>query len=87
MKKVIFEGTATEDIVYWTQTNLKTLKKIIQLIENIDKTPFTGLGKPEALKYDLNGFWSRRINETDRLVYKVTKTKIIIATCRYHYKK
>jgi len=85
MKKLIFESAASEDIVYWTQTDIKTLKKIIQLIESVDKTPFSGLGKPEPLKHGLKGFWSRRINDVDRLVYKVTDNEIFISSCRYHY--
>lgn len=64
----------------------KNLQKIIALVKNIQRSPFQGLGKPELLKHELSGFWSRRINQEHRLVYKVTETAIIIAACKYHYK-
>ena len=87
MRKILFENTASEGIFYWASTDLKILKRIIKLIENIRKTPFTGIGKPEPLKYQLKGFWSRRINDEHRLIYKVTEDLIIIASCRFHYPK
>ena len=59
--------------------------KIVELIKDIQRNPFTGLGKPEPLKHDLAGYWSRRINDEHRLVYKVTDEAIVIAACRYHY--
>lgn len=77
--------TAFTDIAFWAKNDLKQLKRIIQLIENIQQNPFEGLGKPEALKHDLKGFWSRRIDSEHRLVYKVTDTDIIIIACRFHY--
>ena len=85
MKGVTFEEAAFEDISFWANNDLKTLRKIIQLIENIRQTPFEGLGKPEALKYELKGYWSRRITGEHRLVYKIIDDEIIIAACRLHY--
>ncbi len=73
------------DYEYWQGQDKRTLKRINQLIKDIKREPFTGIGKPEPLKENLTGFWSRRINETDRLVYIVDADKIIIIACRYHY--
>jgi toxin YoeB len=85
VRKVTFEDNGLEDLTYWAKTDLKILKKVIVLSENIAKTPFEGLGKPEPLKGDLQGFWSRRITDEHRLVYAVTKDAIIIIACRRHY--
>jgi len=85
MRKVIFEQTAQEDLFYWAKSDIKVLKKIIELIEDTQKTPFSGLGKPEPLKHELKGFWSKRITEEHRLVYKVTDDFLIIIQCRWHY--
>ena len=85
MRKLIFEKSAQEDIFYWAKTDSKVLKKIIDLIEDTQRNPFGGKGKPEALKYDLSGFWSKRINEEHRLVYKITDFEIIVVQCRFHY--
>jgi toxin YoeB len=74
-----------EDYLYWQQVDKKTLKKINELIKAIQRTPFEGIGKPEALKENLSGWWSRRINLEDRLVYKIENEKIIILQCRKHY--
>jgi toxin YoeB len=74
-----------EDYLYWQKTDKKTLKKINELIKVIQRTPFEGIGKPEALKENLSGWWSRRINLEDRLVYKVENDRIIILQCRKHY--
>lgn len=63
----------------------KICRKIVELIKDIDRNPFKGLGKPEALKHDLSGYWSRRINREHRLVYKVTNEEIVILSCKYHY--
>ena len=76
---------AWEDYLYWQQVDKKTVKKINELIKAIQRTPFEGIGKPEALKENLSGWWSRRINLEDRLVYKVENEKIIILQCRKHY--
>lgn len=73
------------DYEYWQGQGKRTLKRINQLIKDIKRAPFSGIGKPEPLKENLIGFWSRRINETDRLVYIVDDDKITIIACRYHY--
>lgn len=87
MRNVVVEQAAQEDLFFWAKTDLKTLKKIIDLIEDTQRTPFGGLGKPEALKHELKGFWSKRITDEHRLVYKVTDEALIIAQCRWHYDK
>ena len=85
MKQVAFEEKACEDFTNWATQDKKVYAKIITLIKDIKRNPFLGLGKPEPLKYELSGYWSRRINDEHRLVYKVTDTMIIIASCKYHY--
>ena len=76
---------AWEDYLYWQSTDRQILKRINTLIKDIRRTPFAGIGKPEPLKHDLSGYWSRRIDKENRIVYKVTADAIIIAMCRYHY--
>lgn len=83
--KLIFADTAWEDYLYWQATDKKQLKRTNNLIKDIQQTPFKGIGKPESLKFNLSGFWSRRIDEEHRLVYTVTDEAILIASCRYHY--
>jgi toxin YoeB len=83
--KVFWTDIAWEDYAYWESRNKKILNKVNELVKNIKQTPFTGLGKPEPLKFDLSGKWSRRINSEHRLVYEVDNDKIIIYSCRYHY--
>ncbi len=83
--KIKFTQKAKKQYEYWQEKDQKILKKINELIKDIQKTPFDGLGKPEALKFNLNGFWSRRINYEHRLVYKIEDESIIIIQCRYHY--
>ena len=78
-------SAAWEDYVHWQQNDRSTLKKINALIKESMRTPFEGIGKPEALKENLKGFWSRRINLEHRLVYKVEEDAIYIVQCRYHY--
>jgi toxin YoeB len=85
VKQVAFEGTAFSDFTDWAKDDKKIYKKIITLIKDIDRNPFLGIGKPEALKYEFSGYWSRRISDEHRLVYKVNETSIIIASCKYHY--
>lgn len=87
MRKAIIEQAAQEDLFYWAKTDLKVLKKIIELIEDTQKNPFSGLGKPEPLKYDLKGFWAKRITDEHRLVYKVTDETLLIVQCRWHYSR
>jgi toxin YoeB len=84
-RRISFEASAFEDFNQWATLDKKTYQKIITLILDISRSPFSGLGKPEALKYEYSGYWSRRINDEHRLVYKVTDTDIIIVACKYHY--
>ena len=74
-----------EDYVYWQGQDRKTIKRINKLITDTKRSPFEGIGKPEALKENLSGFWSRRIDETNRLVHAVTDEHLTIISCRYHY--
>ena len=83
--RVFFMDEAWEDYLYWQHTDKSMLKKINVLIKEISRTPFQGTGKPEALRENLSGFWSRRINLEHRLVYKVENESIVILQCRYHY--
>ncbi|MBP6447546.1 MAG: Txe/YoeB family addiction module toxin [Saprospiraceae bacterium] len=85
MRVVVYEPNAAEDLEYLASNNLKALKKVIELIHSCRKSPFDGLGKPEPLKHHLKGYWSRRINDEHRLVYKVEDEKITIVSCRDHY--
>ena len=80
-----FTINAWEDNCYWQSIDKKIVKKINDLIKDIQRNPFDGIGKPEALKYDLTGYWSRRIDHEHRLVYQVVKTDLFIYSCRYHY--
>jgi len=82
---ISFERQAWEDYLYWQKHDKAKLKRINQLIRDIQRNPFEGLGKPEPLKHELTGFWSRRIDHEHRLVYTVQDGHIIIAQCRYHY--
>lgn len=83
--KIIFLSTGWEDYLFWQHPDRKTLKKINELIKESMRTPFEGTGKPEPLKHDLSGWWSRRINLEHRLVYRVELDSIYILQCRYHY--
>ncbi|WP_340617399.1 Txe/YoeB family addiction module toxin [Xenorhabdus entomophaga] len=82
---LIFTDESWEDYLYWQQTDKKMVKRINDLIKDIKRTPFTGKGKPEPLKHNFSGFWSRRITEEHRLVYRITENNLEIASCRYHY--
>ena len=83
--KVVFADQGWDDFTYWVEHDRKIAKRIIRLISDIGRDPFGGLGKPEPLKHDLSGFWSRRITEEHRLVYAVERKQILIAQARYHY--
>lgn len=85
MRDLYWDIKAWEDYLYWQSQDKKTLKRINKLIQNTLTTPFNGIGKPEPLKETLSGYWSRRIDETNRLVYRVTDEYIKIISCRYHY--
>lgn len=84
MRKV-FTADAWDDYLYWQTQNKKTLKRINQLIRDIDRSPFEGIGKPEPLKFGLTGCWSRRIDAANRLVYTVSTDAICILSCKDHY--
>lgn len=84
-RNIIFVPDAWGDYVYWQGQDKKALKRINQLIQAICRMPFEGIGKPELLKENLTGYWSRRIADDHRLVYRVTDTEIVIIACRYHY--
>jgi toxin YoeB len=83
--KVVFANQGWEDFTYWVEHDRKVAKRIILPINEIERDPFQGLGKPEPLKHDLAGFWSRRITDEHRLVYAVEKSQILVAQARYHY--
>ena len=80
-----FTENAWEDYLYWQKIDKKIVKKINGLIKEIQRTPFEGTGKPEPLRYDLAGYWSRRIDREHRLVYQVADNEILIYACRFHY--
>jgi len=80
-----FDDHAFDDLRYWVEINKKKAQKIMGLIEEIKRTPFTGTGKPEPLKHKLEKTWSRRIDQEHRLIYTVEDEKIRILSCRYHY--
>jgi toxin YoeB len=85
--RITFSQNSWEDYISWQSEDKKMLKKINELIKDIQRTPYTGLGKPEPLKYDLAGFWSRRTDREHRLVCQVIGNEILIYSCRYHYDK
>ena len=85
MKKVAFELEAFEQLGEWGKEDKKVFKKILELIKDIQREPFSGIGKPERLKYELQGYWSRRITDEHRLVYKIEEDLLIILSCKYHY--
>ena len=82
---LLFTDEAWEDYTYWQQYDKKLLKKINALLKEIKRTPYEGTGKPEPLKHELQGCWSRRINQEHRLVYEVFDEQINILACRFHY--
>ena len=83
--KIVFADRGWEDFGYWIEHDRKIAARIVRLIEDIEHTPFQGLGKPEPLRHDLTGFWSRRITDEHRLVYAVDNERVLIAQARYHY--
>ena len=82
---ISFVKDGWEDYLYWQTEDKKILQKINNLIKEITRNPFEGAGKPEALKHDLSGFWSRRITDEHRLVYKIYDNEVLIINCRFHY--
>ena len=83
--KLTFSSKAWDNYLYWQKTDKAMLKRINTLIKDIRRTPFEGIGKPEPLKHGLSGYWSRRINDEHRIVYKVSGNQLYIAQLRYHY--
>jgi len=85
-KRLAWTDEAWKDYIYWQTQDKKTLKRINRLLDDIKRNdPFKGIGKPEPLKENLSGFWSRRIDDTNRLVYAVNEAYITVISCRYHY--
>ncbi|MDG6898083.1 hypothetical protein A6A19_08890 [Actinobacillus delphinicola] len=84
--KISFTNKSWEEYTSWID-NRKILKRINKLIDEIKSNPVEGIGKPEPLKYNLAGFWSRRIDDEHRLVYTFNETEVVIISCRYHYEK
>ncbi|TLM78046.1 MAG: Txe/YoeB family addiction module toxin [Actinobacteria bacterium] len=83
--RLIFSEHAWEDYLYWQKADRKTLVRINTLIRDIERTPFAGIGKPEPLRHALAGFWSRRIDETHRIVYRIDGDDLLVVQLRYHY--
>lgn len=84
-EQLAWTGAAWKDYLYWQTQDKKTLKRINKLITECKRSPFDGIGKPEPLKENLSGFWSRRIDDSNRLVYAVDDNYLTIISCRYHY--
>lgn len=84
-RKLLWDADAWEDYLYWQNQDKKTLRRINQLLKDIQRSPYTGIGKPEALKENLSGLWSRRVDEENRLVYAAEGDTILIFSCRGHY--
>ncbi len=82
---LFFTEKAWEDYLYWQKNDKSVLRKLNSIIKEIKRAPFKGLGKPEPLKFDLSGYWSRRLTSEHRIVYKVTEENLMILQCRYHY--
>ena len=80
-----FTDESWADYVFWQENDKRFIQRINELIKEIERSPFTGIGKPEPLKHHLSGYWSRRINEEHRLIYRVEQDRMIILSCRYHY--
>ena len=82
---VVFTPIAFDDLRYWLKTDKRQADRVLALLEEIRRTPFEGTGKPEPLRFQLAGCWSRRIDREHRLVYQVEEAEIVIIACRYHY--
>ncbi len=85
MRNLQFTPTAFEQFTDWATVDKKLFQRLVRLLDEVCRTPFAGIGKPEPLKGDLAGFWSRRLNDEHRLVYKVTSETIVVIACRDHY--
>ena len=82
---VTFTPTALDDLRYWLKTDKRQAERVLALLEEIRRTPFEGTGKPEPLRFQLVGCWSRRIDREHRLIYQVEEAEIVVIACRYHY--
>ena len=85
MKSLEFDASAFEDLAWWIEQDRDKALKILKLIKDVQRDPFRGIGKPEPLRHELAGCWSRRIDQEHRLIYQVTSEKIRILACQYHY--
>lgn len=85
MSKILFSEKAWSDYLYWQTQDRKTLKRINQLLQDIQRSPFSGIGKPEPLKGALSGLWSRRIDDCNRVVYRITDGFVEVVQCKSHY--
>jgi toxin YoeB len=85
-RDVFWTSQARQDLAYWERKDRRIARRIEQLVEGILSEPFSGIGKPEPLRYELAGYWSRRINKEHRLVYRVEGNTVFIAQCRFHYR-
>ena len=85
MRSIEFVPDAWDAYLYWQSQDRKTLKRINALIQDAKRNPFAGIGKPEPLRGNLSGYWSRRIDDTHRLVYRATSSTLVIVACRFHY--
>ena len=85
MRSLEFDVVAFEDLAWWIQQDRNKALRIVNLIKDVHRDPFKGIGKPEPLRHELKGCWSRRIDQEHRLIYQVTEGKIRILACRYHY--
>ena len=83
--KFVFTELSWEDYLYWQKIDKNKLKRINELLKDISRSPYEGIGKPEALKFNYAGFWSRRIDDEHRIIYRVIDDEIQIAKCRFHY--
>ncbi len=87
MRRISFLPRAFDNFVMWASENQKIHARIVQLISDIQRNPFSGIGKPEPLKHKLKGLWSRRITDEHRLIYQITDEQLVIVQCRFHYEK
>ena len=85
MRAIRFVPDAWDAYLYWQDQDKKTLKRLNLLINAAARDPFVGIGKPEPLRGDLSGYWSRRIDEANRLVYRATESEVVVVACRFHY--
>ncbi|MGI8786622.1 MAG: Txe/YoeB family addiction module toxin [Pyrinomonadaceae bacterium] len=87
MERIVFLPRAFNELKFWAEEDKSVLAKIFELIKDIQRSPFSGIGKPEPLKHKFKGLWSRRITQEHRLIYKTSSEEIVIVSCRFHYEK